>query len=81
MPRPALSLNVALMASLSLVAACGPTRTERAQPMVDGPAGLNCTTRGGRLVIRQTAAGQKGYCMLTDGRTLDIWEFYRQTNP
>jgi uncharacterized protein len=74
-------LRMTLIASLALMAACGPPRLERAQPMMENPAGVNCTTRGGRLVIRQTGDGQKGYCMLPDGRSLDIWEYYRQTNP
>jgi uncharacterized protein len=74
-------LRMTLIASLALMAACGPSRVERAQPMMENPAGVNCTTRGGQLVIRQTKAGQKGYCLLPDGRSLDIWEFYRQTNP
>ncbi len=74
MPRPL------LVASLALLAACGPSRIERAQPMMANPASVNCTTRGGQLVIRQTSAGQKGYCLLPDGRALDVWEYFRQTN-
>lgn len=72
--------NLAILAAL-LVSACGPSRIERAQPMVENPASVNCIQRGGRLVIRQAGGGQKGYCMLPDGRSLDIWEYFRQTNP
>ena len=71
--------SLTLLAALVLVA-CGPSRVERAQPMIDNPAGVNCTQRGGQLVIRQSSGGQKGYCLLPDGRSLDIWEYYRQTN-
>ncbi len=75
-------LRAFLLTALCLTAAaCGPTREERAQSVINNPAGQNCIQRGGKLVIRQTSQGQKGYCMLTDGRTLDIWEFMRQTNP
>ena len=71
--------SLTLLAALLLVS-CGPSRVERAQPMIDNPAGVNCTQRGGQLVIRQSSGGQKGYCLLPDGRSLDIWEYYRQTN-
>lgn len=65
---------------LLLLAACAfPDATARLA--LANPASVNCTTHGGRLVIRQTGAGAKGYCMLTDGRSLDEWEYFRQTNP
>ena len=73
-------LRTAMLTVICLLTACGLTRFERARPMIENAAGVNCTERGGRLVIRQSTAGQKGYCMLPDGRSLDIWEFYRQTN-
>jgi putative hemolysin len=73
-------LRTAILTAICLLTACGPTRIERAQPMIENAAGVNCTERGGQLVIRQTTAGQKGYCLLSDGRSLDIWEYYRQTN-
>ena len=74
-------MRLALMLTpLCLLVACGPTMVQKAQPMIDNPAGQNCSLNGGKLVIRQSSAGQKGYCMLPDGRSLDIWEFYRQTN-
>ena len=71
--------SLTILAAMLLVS-CGPTRVEQAQPMMENPAGVNCTTRGGQLVIRQSSGGQKGYCLLPDGRSLDIWEYYRQTN-
>ena len=73
-------LRVTLVASLGLLAACGPSMTNRAAPVIASPAAQNCITHGGKLVIRQSAAGQKGFCMLTDGRTLDVQEYFRQTN-
>jgi len=61
--------------------ACGPTRETRAESVASNPAGQNCTAKGGQLVVRLSSGGQKGYCLLPDGRSLDIWEFFRQTNP
>ena len=49
--------------------------------VANNPAGQTCTQNGGKLVVRLSSAGEKGYCMLPDGRTLDIWEYYRQKNP
>lgn len=75
-------LRPVLLSALCLAAvACGPTREDRAQSVINNPAGQNCIQRGGKLVIRQSSQGQKGYCMLTDGRSLDIWEYFRQTHP
>ncbi len=68
----------AMILGLAVLAACGPTREQQAQPMIEGPAGRNCTENGGKLVIKQGKGAQRGFCMLTDGRTLGIWEYYRQ---
>lgn len=70
-----------LFAFVCVLAACGPTRGQRAQSVIENPAGVNCTQNGGKLVIRQNSGLQKGYCLLSDGRSLDIWEYYRQTHP
>ena len=63
-----------------LLAACAqPNATTRLA--MANPASVNCTQHGGQLVLRQTSAGAKGYCMLQDGRSVDVWEYFRQTNP
>ena len=65
---------------LPLTAACNaPGQTTRLT--MANQASVYCRESGGELVIRQTAAGAKGYCRLRDGRTLDEWEYYRQTHP
>lgn len=64
---------------LPLMACAAPDQTTRRT--MASPASIHCTQTGGHLVIRQTSAGAKGYCMLTDGRTLDVWEYFRQTHP
>ena len=75
-------LRPLLLTSICLATlACGPTRETRAAAVANKPAGKNCTDNGGQLVVRLSSAGQKGYCLLPDGRSLDIWEYFRQTHP
>lgn len=76
MLRPLLLSSICL-----LTLACGPSREIRAATVANNPAGQNCIQNGGKLVVRLSSAGEKGYCMLPDGRSLDIWEYFRQTNP
>jgi len=71
------NLSLCLMLLLPL-AACQPNAEARAT--MTNPASVNCTDHGGKLVLRQSSAGTKGYCMLQDGRSLDIWEYFRQTH-
>lgn len=45
------------------------------------PASINCGKQGGRLEFRTTSAGQTGFCHLPDGRVVEEWALYRETNP
>lgn len=72
---------IALTLACLVLASCGPPHEVRAAKVANNPAGLNCTQNGGKLVVRLSSAGEKGFCMLPDGRTLDIWEYFRQTHP
>lgn len=74
-------LRLALIFPLLALAACGPTPAKRAAPVIASLPAQNCVSHGGDLVIRQSSTGQKVFCMLHDGRTLDANEYYRQTNP
>lgn len=69
-----------LLACLLPLAACE-SAAHRAQSVVANPAAQNCIANGGQLIIKQSTVGQKGFCMLHDGRTVDIWEYYHQTHP
>jgi len=73
MLRPTLILCLAL-------AACGPTRTDRAQTALANPAGQNCLDHGGKLILLPNGPAQKAYCKLP-GRTIGATEFFAQTNP
>lgn len=69
---------------LTLAACAGEspsTHTPATQTLLASPAALNCTAHHGRIIIRQTGSGSKGFCTLPDGRTLDLWEYFHQTNP
>ena len=63
-----------------LLAACAQPDTTTRLAMVN-PASVNCTAHDGKLMFRQSAAGTSGYCQLQDGRSVDEWEYFRQTNP
>ncbi len=72
-------LRLMLALCLLPLAACE-TRAHKIAPTVNNPASVNCREHGGHLVVKLTSQGQKAYCMLHDGRTLDVWEYYRQTS-
>jgi uncharacterized protein len=45
------------------------------------PASVNCGKQGGKLEFRTTSAGQITFCHLPDGRVVEEWALYRETNP
>ncbi len=69
-----------MVISLLALAACQ-SAISKAEPMMANPASQNCLAYSGKLVIRQSASGQKGYCVLPNGKAYDEWEFYHQTHP
>ena len=73
---PKLTLLMALIA----LSACG-NAVNRGVAASENPASQNCKAHGGQVTIRATATGTRGYCTLPDGRTLDNWAYYHQTNP
>ena len=42
------------------------------------PAATYCVEQGGTYSIVEEAEGQRGICTLTDGRSVDAWEYFRQ---
>ena len=42
------------------------------------PAAAYCVEQGGSYSILEEAEGQRGICTLTDGRSVDAWEYFRQ---
>jgi hypothetical protein len=45
------------------------------------PASVFCIEQGGRLEIRNTPAGQVGFCVFPDGREVEEWAFWRAHHP
>lgn len=76
----ALRATAALVAVLALIAAgCGGDDDDASG---DGaglanPASVYCEERGGHVENEETAAGQRGICVLPDGTRTDEWELYR----
>ena len=69
----------AVIALIALAACAGQTAPTTA--LLASPAAQNCTAHHGRIIVRQTGEGSKGFCALTDGRTMALWEYFHQTNP
>ena len=69
-------------AATLLLAACagnGQPEKHSDSPMVgmSNPASDFCIQQGGKLEIRQEAAGEVGYCHLPDGRVVEEWALFR----
>lgn len=43
------------------------------------PASKNCIRLGGQLEIRRETAGETGYCHLPDGRVVEEWALFRES--
>lgn len=45
-------------------------------------ASINCVNRGGRPIMRKhDEKGELNYCKLQNDTEVEIWEYYKQTNP
>lgn len=45
---------------------------------IANPASVNCINQGGKLEIREDQAGnQSGYCLFSEGKECEEWQFYR----
>jgi uncharacterized protein len=81
MTKTLLLLMILVVLALS---ACGgepspvPTADTFESPVeLANPASKYCVDQGGRLEIRDEAAGQAGYCIFEDGSECEEWAFYR----
>ena len=61
-----------------LLSACTAPATATPQPDRPNPASVHCQEQGGKLEIRQDAAGgQHGVCVFADKSECDEWAYYR----
>jgi putative hemolysin len=47
------------------------------QNEIANPASVYCENQGGALEIRESEAGQTGYCVFEDGRICEEWALFR----
>jgi putative hemolysin len=71
-----------LAAALTLLAACAapPSAPEASPPAIGmaNPASVACVNQGGKTEIRDSAAGQYGVCVFSDGRQCEEWTLHRE---
>jgi len=65
-----------VIAVFPLLAACAGSAVGMANP-----ASTYCVEKGGTVDIRQTEAGQLGWCRLPDGAEVEEWTLYRRDHP
>lgn len=65
-----------LALAAALLAGCG---EDEEPPAIANPASENCVALGGTVEIEETPEGQRGWCVLPDGRRVDEWELWRET--
>ncbi len=73
-----------LLPAFLLLAGCAASKPaeppEAPAVQIANPASEHCVKLGGRLEIRTEADGQRGYCHLPDGRVVDEWTLFRESN-
>ena len=47
------------------------------QLAIANPASVYCVQQGGRVEIERTDKGERGWCVLPDGRRIEEWKFFR----
>lgn len=74
-------VSVALLVAAALAAgACAADEPEPNGPGIANPASENCIALGGTLEIEDGPGGQVGWCTLPDGRRVEEWELWRETD-
>ena len=67
-----------LLAGVAVLAGCG----DDGPPALPNPASAYCEEQGGRVeIVTDDDGGQRGICVLADGRRVDEWEHYRDRPP
>ncbi|KUJ79441.1 DUF333 domain-containing protein [Ruegeria profundi] len=66
---------------LTTLAACDDTPPPNTTAELANPAATFCVESGAQYEIRDGENGQSGVCILSDGREVDAWEYFRENNP
>jgi hypothetical protein len=72
--RIAPTKSTTMISAAFLAIACAPSALA-----LPNPASVYCVQQGGRIEIIREPQGERGICVLADGRRIDEWEFYRQS--
>lgn len=70
--------NSAMIRTIALAALLLATAQASAMP---NPAAVYCIGQGGRLETVRNDKGEDAFCILPDGRRIEIWEFFRANHP
>ncbi len=65
---------------LTTLAACDAPNTQDASTQLANPAATFCVESGHKYEIRDGEDGQTGVCILSDGREVDAWDYFRENN-
>lgn len=81
--KKALETTGAVLSAIAISGCAQPRATAPAAPMVGmaNPASVYCAQLGGKTRIEKTGAGERGICVLPDGREIDEWELFRRDHP
>lgn len=77
-----LAACAAVLGTTLLAAGCSSEQSPApARAGMANPASVYCIEQGGRLEIVRDDKGDRGVCILSDGRRVDEWEFFRTKSP
>lgn len=82
--KKALGSTGAVLSALAISGCAQPQPAKPAAPPIvrmANPASVYCAKLGGKTLIEETTAGERGICVLPNGTKIDEWELYRRDHP
>lgn len=81
--KKALETTGAILSAMVIGGCAQPQPAKPAAPMVGmaNPASVYCAKLGGKTLIEETTAGERGICALPNGTEIDEWELFRRDHP
>ena len=73
---------VLLLIAVSLITVGCSQDKKEASVMVGkaNPASVYCVVQGGKVIMKQEEQGTVGYCHFNDGKVVEEWTLYRESN-